>query len=117
MKYAMIPINRRYNDNDERIVRRVLIGYNHKYAGKYIGCHVVEKDPYFKDKNSSHQYIFENDGFTLVSDAYDGNNNPIFGKKRPYQYDEGLLYETAVEFVAKDDQEATEMFNNRIELH
>ena len=123
MKFAMIPINRRYNDKNERVIRRVLISYTRKVKGVYKGTKLVDKDPYFNDPNSSQQYVFTDDYFYLISNAYDDDSfanalqNALIEEKRPYEYDAGKLIETAVEFTAKDLQEAMEMFHNRVEVH
>jgi len=112
MKYAMIPINRRYDENNNRIVRRVLISYKTKDEyGVYIGSKIIEKDPYFKDKNSSHQYLFENDGFRLIHDAY--GDDYRLGEKRPYEYSAGELIETSFEFEATNKKEAIKIFTTR----
>lgn len=116
MKFAMIPINRRYTDG-KRIVRRILISYTRKIKGGfYKGTKVVETDPYFKNPESSQQYVFEDTCFYLVKDKYeDFIQDTLLNVKRPYQYDAGKLFETAIEFEAKDLQEAIERFNNRVE--
>lgn len=118
MKFAMIPINRRYNDKNERVVRRILISYTSKRQGIYKGTKLIDKDPYFNDPKSSQKYIFEDNCFYLVSDGY---SDPVQGTllkiKRNYEFDAGLLYETAIEFQAADLQEAVEMFRNRVEVH
>lgn len=118
MKYAMIPINRRYNDKNERVVRRILISYKTKNKnGIYEKCSVIAKDPYFLDKNSSHQYQFDNDSFYLIKDIYEGKENFLLGVRRPYQFNEGYLAETAIEFTSRNILEAIKRFNDREEIH
>lgn len=124
MKFAMIPVNRRYNEKNERVVRRVLISYLTKTKkGLYKKTKLIEKDPYFYNKNSSQQYVFTDNGFKLISNSYDDGTfanslqNTLIEELRPYQYDAGLLIEKSIEFEAKDLQEAIEMFNNRTEVH
>lgn len=114
MNYAMIPINRRYNDNDERVVRRVLISYKKCTDGIYQGTKIIEKDPYFYDKNASHQYLFTDTSYSCISDAYGWDAENV---EHPYEYDAGRLYEKAIEFEADSDEEAIKMFNNRSEIH
>lgn len=119
MKFAMIPINRRYNEEMKRIVRRVLISYKYKtLKGKYKGTKIIEKDPYFKDPNSSQQYLFKDKYFIHLTDAYnDELQQEVMNNKRFYMENEGLLFENAIEFEAANLEEAIEMFNNRVELH
>ena len=113
-KYAMVPINRRYDNEGNRIVRRILISYKKRVEGIYKGTKVLELDPYFKDENSSQQYVFENKCFYLVKDHY---NDPIQDTlllvKRPYEYDAGRLTEKSIEFKAESDDEAIKLFNER----
>ena len=113
MKFAMIPINRRLGEDGTRIVRRILISYTRKVKGVYKGCEVIAKDPYFSDPSSSHQYMFNEEGFQLIRDCY-GFDTSVFV---PYQYDAGRLLESAIEFQADTVEEATEQFNNRDEAH
>ena len=117
MKFAMIPINRRYN-GEQRVIRRVLISYNKKVRGVYKGTKIIELDPYFKNPDSSQQYVFEDDCFYLVKDGYDNFiQSSLLQVKRPYEYDAGKLVDVAIEFTASDLQQAIEMFNNRTEVH
>ena len=117
MKYAMIPINRRYIA-DKRIVRRILISYDKKVKGVYKGTRVVELDPYFKNPESSQQYVFESDYFYLVKDGHDDPiQRSLLNTTRPYEYDAGRLYEKAIEFKADSDEKAIKIFNEREELH
>ena len=117
MKYAMIPINRRYSDNNERIVRRVLISYIEKVDGVYQGTKLIEVDPYFKDPNSSQKYEFTDNEFWLISNAYVDSftQNSLLNQKRKYEYDAGRLIETAIEFEASTNEEAISKFNSRKE--
>lgn len=119
MRYAMIPINRRYNDDGRRVVRRVLISYKYKTLnGEYKDTKIIEKDPYFKDPNSSQQYVFENNYFIHTEDRYNlGDQKCLLNTKRSYMFNEGLLDNNAIEFTAKTEEEAIEKFNNREELH
>ena len=119
MKYVMIPINRRYDDNNKRIVRRVLISYTKKVDGQYKGTKLIEKDPYFYDPKSSQKYIFKDDGFTLISNAYSGSSildvfqDSLIDLLRPYEFDAGRLIETAYEFMADSEEEAIKIFTER----
>lgn len=117
MKFAMIPINRRYN-GDKRIVRRILISYDKKVRGVYKGTKVIELDPYFKNPESSQQYVFESDCFYLVKDKYeDFIQDTLLNIKRPYEYDAGRLIEKAIEFEADTEEDAKDVFNHREELN
>lgn len=109
-KYAMIPINRRY-ENGVRIVRRVLISYIKKFNNEYIGTKLIEKDPYFKDPKSSHQYEFKDNCFRLIKDDYGGNY--LLNKFRPYVRSRLEFIDDAIEFKAKSDKEAISIFNSR----
>lgn len=114
MKYAMIPINRRYTDDWKRIVRRVLISYDSMQNGLYKGTRLVAKDPYFSNPKSSQEYVFTDTDFWLVKDGYnDIIQSRLLNVKRPYQYSSPLLIETAIEFMANDDTEAIEKFMER----
>lgn len=116
--YAMIPINRRIGFDGERIVRRVLISYLTKVDGVYKNSKIIEKDDYFKNPNASQQYEFYDDGFKLISNGYsrtilDGIQNSLLEKLRPYEFDAGLLFETAIEFREENDELAIYKFQNR----
>ena len=118
MNYAMIPINRRYDEKGNRIVRRVLISFNYIEWGQYKGTKLIAKDPYFNNPNSSQQYVFEDTEFWLIKDGYsDDIQSTLLNVKRPYEWDAHRLVEKAIEFIADSDEEAIEIFNNREELH
>ena len=118
MKYAMIPINRKYDSRWNRLVRRILISYTKKVDGVYTGCKVIAKDPYFDNPNSSQQYVFEDNQFYLIKDAYeDVIQQDLINVKRNYEYDSGLLSDTAIEFNSSSDALAIKKFNNRKEKH
>lgn len=117
MKFAMIPINRRYDENGNRIVRRILISYNKKtLKGKYVSTKLIEVDPYFKNPNSSQKYDFYDTYFIHIDDRYhDEYQKHLMNVKRYYMYNEGLLCDNAIEFTANNTTEAIEIFNNREE--
>ena len=119
MKFAMIPINRRLGENGTRIVRRVLISYQSKTRnGHYKRTKLIEKDPYFKNPNSSQQYVFKDTYFVHLTDSYNNEEQKlVMNNKRYYMYDEGLLIENAEEFTAETLDQAIELFNNRKEIH
>lgn len=64
VKYAMIPINYKYLDDDTLCIRRVLISYTEikEKNGQriFFGTKLIDVDPYFKDRSRSHQYVFKN---------------------------------------------------------
>jgi hypothetical protein len=119
MKYAMIPVNRKYDNKNQRIVRRVLVSYKYKYKnGKYMKTKLIDLDPYFKDPKSSQQYEFTDKYFFLKSNAYGGMlQNSLLNKKRLYTSNAGLLIEKAIEFEAPNNEEAIKIFSERLEAH
>ena len=119
MKYAMIPVNRRYDSKDNRLVRRVLVSYKYKLKnGKYMKTKVIDLDPYFKDPKSSHKYEFKDNYFTLVSNIYEGAlQQCLVNQKRLYMYNAGYLVEKAIEFEAGSNEEAIKLFMTRAEAH
>ncbi len=120
-KYAMVAICRKIAD-DTPIVRRVLISYSYKRKSrkektmiKYCRSRFLAMDPYFTDKERSHQYMFCDDGYSLVS-VTDDYAIPMLNVKRAYHYYETPWvpsYYEPIEFKAKTDQEAIEKFNSR----
>lgn len=115
-KFAMIPINRRYDEEDHRIVRRVLISYENKDdQGVYQNTKLIETDPYFKDPNASHRYIFTDHCFELIYDA--SGENYKLDMPQPYQYKRELFLDPAIEFEAASQPDAIDQFNNREEYH
>lgn len=108
-KYAIIPINRRIKDDGSRDVRCVLISYKKSKRGVYVNTRLVEKDDYFKNREASHVYSFDDDGFVLVRDRY--GDNWLLNQKRPYKVHEGNLIESSIEFKAKNDEDAIKTFN------
>lgn len=115
-KYAMVPINRRY-ENGKRIVRRVLISYSRKANGVYQKVKLLAKHPYFDNPMSSQQYVFTDKYFYLVSDAYnDSQQQSLLNVKRKYEYNPGLLLDVAIEFEARSDSEAIKIFHKGLGL-
>lgn len=119
IKYSMVPINRRYTGDGKRTVRRILISYKKRgFGGVYKGVRLVAFDPYFLDPKSSQKYKFDDKYFYLVSDAYqDSVQSSLVSVKRPYQFNSGMLLETAIEFEAENDDAAIKIFEGRDELH
>ena len=117
INYAMIPINRKYDKEDKRHVRRILISYREKFNNEYLDVKVVDKDPYFKDPNSSHQYVFEEEGYKMIKNSYINNgDNHLIDELRPYLHIRDDFYDISIEFKAKSDDEAIKIFNERDEL-
>ena len=136
--YAMIAINRKEDEAGKVHIRRVLISYKGRptigdFGIKYFhNTRLIAVDPYFEDTTRSHQYKFEDDGYTLISN--DGPNaflyvfKPELFKKRTYHilphggeeiwdYSEDKLVLTGyVRFKAKSDEEAIKIFHERKEL-
>lgn len=129
-KYAGVCINYRLDEEDRPLLRRVLIGYGSFEDGVFKDTWLVGKDPYFDDSAKSHQYRFEDDGYSLVSvpnpKTYEAA--ALLGSKRAYHYygeqagafsavfgipaaeSAPILYE------AESDAEAKRMFEERKEL-
>ena len=127
MKYSMVTINRKLEDNGILRIRRVLIQYESSEANEptdpnrvnYRGTRIVEVDSYFKDTARSHKYQFEDDGFTLLSS--DNLDSCLKNLKRIYHYsNKAYTLEQKecqpIEFEADSDEEAIEKFNGRAEL-
>lgn len=87
-KYAGICINCRLDEEDMPLIRRVLIGYGSFEDGIFKDTWFVECDPYFKDSSKSHQYKFEDDGYSLISlsNAKTYEAAALLGSKRLYHY-------------------------------
>lgn len=123
--YAMIPINFKYDDCDRIHIRRVLIEYKTTHQEEkviyYNDTTLVDVDAYFLDKESSHQYIFDNDGYTLIDclseDCLPYLVKGILQNKRKYHsFDvEDAKYQ-AILFIAKSNEEAIKKFHTREEL-
>ena len=115
MKYTMVAINHKKSEDGKPIVRRVLLEYKtrnldaNNFYYSYSGIRLVEKDPYFYDENSSHQYEFTDSTFKLTTNLYDGE----LLEPRPYHY---LKYLPAIEFEADSDEQAIQIFNTKEEL-
>lgn len=107
-KYAIIPINRKYNDDGTMSYRSVLISYKRKNKyGIYKRCKLIAKDPYFTDPLSAYKYRFTNKGFIQTYTAY--FSIPVSEELNPY-CKVNLLLDEAYEFVAKDNKKAIEFF-------
>ena len=123
--YAMIPINFKYDENNNLLVRRVLIEYQTKVSDTtnahviyYKDTRLIDVDSYFLDKNNSHQYTFDDDGYTLV-DVLNDNcyTQDIYATKREYHsFDLKDSKYQAILFIAKDDSVARKKFHEREEF-
>lgn len=128
MNFVMIPINTRLDDNDKLLVRRVLISYTRKMPKEvdgvkviyFAGSKFIAADEYFLDKTKSHQYLFEDDGYTLKS----ANNEMaeqylikpgIFDKRKYHTYEHESV-PGGIFFKADTVEEAIKQFNDRVEL-
>lgn len=126
--YAMIPINYKYDENDNLLVRRVLIEYKSTTHENnivdtiyYNDTTLIDVDSYFLDKTKSHQYIFDNDGYTLVDAMDDKALLYVFGglvnAKRKYHSFSNVSKEvSAILFIAKNDDDARKRFHEREEM-
>ena len=122
MKFAMIPINRKYDENNNLLVRRVLISYTKKYKKRlcgesityFTGTKIVETDNYFKESHS-HTYKFEDKGYTLLDCQNELKEMYPESLYKLRLYHAGSLVD-AILFKAKSNEEAIEIFNNRKEL-
>ena len=122
MKYAMVAINKKEEDDGIHI-RRVLISYLFKtkkiIRGQdvtfYHGTRLIDVDPYFKFKNSSHKYIFKDKYYKLNSANTDFPYAfyPSMYKKRKYRN----IGKLGFEFKESNRQIAINRFRNRKELH
>lgn len=123
--YAMIPINFKYDENDNLLVRRVLIEYKNKTQEKnviyYENTTLVDVDAYFLDKTKSHQYVFDNDGYTLI-DVLDDKallyvlKSLVQAKRKYHSFDNSNEKVKAILFIAKNDNDARKRFHEREEL-
>ena len=132
VKYAMVAINKKYDEDDLPIVRRVLIRYSDKKIVEmpdsdysqavYQNAVFVDKDPYFEKEGASTVYNFHDEGYELL--ACNNINKDIarnfINLTRPYHYN---LYKNEVmdqdarpiEFSALSDMEAKKIFHARKE--
>lgn len=123
-KYAMVPINRKYDFMRNLYVRRVLISYEGTSEENgityYTNTRLVEIDPYLKNTHSSHQYLFYNDGYVLQSVEGERYQSDYVGHEDIFQrrkYHNISVFDIkAIEFEAETDQEAKLRFIQREEL-
>jgi len=122
MKYAIIPICSKFDDDGNVISRSVLISYKkvkkESVITVYQGTKLVATDDYFKDENSSHIYQFYDDGFALVDCKYPDQKARykqagVLNKVRPYHTIEIKYVDTTIRFRARDDQAALKKFKER----
>lgn len=121
-KYAMIPINRKYDEDNTLHIRRVLISYEKKKKKSlhgmpisyFEGTKLIEVDDYFKE-NHSHTYKFTDTTYTLVD--CDAESKKLYGdmlsEPRKYHAFEGSTIYGAILFKASSDQEAIKKFKER----
>ena len=132
MKYAMVPINTKYNDMDQKLVRRVLISYEDKFTeGRddityFKGTKLIDVDLYFLDNTKSHQYSFCDDFYRLVSS--NSPNDFMYILKGMYEDRKYHVYKhldkfrdfsgniISIYFECNSDEEAKEIFHKREEL-
>ena len=120
MKYAMIPINRKITDDNELLIRRVLISYQKKKKKSLYGMPVtyfegsklIDTDDYFK-QNNSHKYEFTDEGYKLIT--CDSESKKIYPESlfefRKYHCSTGVF--SAILIKANSDAEAIKMFKER----
>lgn len=133
--YAAVPINIKDMD-DGTHVRRVLISFedvrSEEFHGwpmeVFYGTKLLAKDPYFETEKSTHKYILEDDGYTLVT----VQNNPngklyeeakeIYNKRRYHVYLAPVANPLTSEqrhlckIQANSEEEAIKKFHEREEL-
>ena len=129
----MCAINRKYDENNNIVVRRVLIRYvgkpQVKMGVKYFNSvKLVFADPYFNNEKASHRYNLQDDGYFLLECKNDNlkqvyQKNNLLSEKRKYHIYPGDEYTTLFGnegsktiFKAKSDEEAIKIFNDREEL-
>lgn len=126
MKFAMIPINCKRDDENNLLIRRVLISYKFKTTRKdivtFYGTKFLLADQYFYSSDSSLSYKFKN-GYYILNTVSSNNSyydeyikNKNLFKKRRYHYSKYFMYEKDVEFKANSIQQAIEIFRERSEL-
>ena len=140
IKYAMVAINSKEKDNHP-VIRRVLISYKGSKTSyaitTYTGTRYITCDPYFNDKKSSHQYKFEDDGYSLTAikgkqaERYDeASLNALKAKRSYHSYISDAIWSPEsnitdfrfmhavmpVTFKATSDEEAIKIFTERNEL-
>lgn len=127
-KYAMVVINMKHCDG-KKYVRRVLISYKKKKRSQeankrcdYLGTKIIATDLYFTDADSSHKYLFEDDGYIFLkaTPAYefvDKKYEKQFYMKRPYHYYLDDKEIKPVEFLSFSPEQAISKFLSRKELY
>lgn len=116
MKFSIIPINRKYDDNDNIIIRRILISYQDKKDAVYQNVSIIDKDDYFKDENSSHQYIFTPEGFKLIKTTQNSGDEILLDWLRSYRCYQDLFPNSGIEcieFECDSEKEAIEIFKRK----
>lgn len=119
----MVAINKK-DENDGVHIRRVLISYlfkthktiNFRKVTYYHGTKLIDADPYFSAKGSSHKYILKN-GYYKLTDA--NNNNAVLYGFEPDIYEKRRYHSFGAftfEFTATNPEEAINRFRNRKEL-
>jgi len=131
MKFAMVPINRKEEDDGIHI-RRVLISYKYKTSKRfnktkyktvtYHGTKLIASDPYFNEPNHTHIYELTDKYYKLVtvdaanpmSEAYE-EHSKIYNKRKYHTniWPGGIK---CIEFKTNNKDEAISLFNNREEL-
>lgn len=114
-KYALVAINGKRLGN-KTFIRYVLIRYGSYKNNVFDRTKLIDVDPYFLDKSRSHQYTFDDDGFSLRS--IDGKPTTIFSsEKRKYHYNPRFDVLMRVDsrpilFKAKNDKEAVKYYKS-----
>ena len=129
MKFAMVAINSKYDEENKLHVRRVLISYLFKTSTKsrknfktitYHGTKFISADDYFYKDNSSHKYEFKDKYYKLLDVTNEYNKlryslkKDIY-KKRKYHYT-NIVGIKPIEFKCKLRSEAVMRFYSRKEL-
>ena len=124
-KYCVLPISYKRDENDNIIVRTILVKYDVKIKGKvhkyFKGCYgdtkyiypcirVIAEDKYFSSDESTHIYEFNKTNYRAVrlSDIYTSIERKKLLKKRKYhRYPNHSIKELrGYEFKANNDIEA-----------
>lgn len=125
-KYAMIPINYRYEDDGIHI-RRVLISYLFKITRRGISTYYFTKficsDAYFNSKEATHKYRFSDKYYRLIrvdnsirEFEYSFKKPTVFLKRRYHSRINSEKDITSVEFKSITEQIAIDKFKSRKEL-
>ena len=136
-KYAMIPINCKYDEEDRIHVRRVLISYKRRkvtskeFFGnvydhvEYRGTKLEAIDPYFLSSKRTHTYEFKDRYYRLVKVDNRNTNKIIYNAfkelygKRKYKgniFSHNKGRPSVIEFECDNWFDAVTKFNNREEL-